>query len=413
MTRAHAYPPELADYVFGHWPHGQELGLSREAFSEVLSICFQASMTAEEGRPTRFRLLLTPRDRLPESGTPNEGVLRLTFEESRALTADELRRLSPAAPFETTLIGAHVEHEKLRIWGIAHSGPAWLAPTWGGRSLVPNWTVDPIVHVNGPGHLAVRRAGKLVGAIERGVLVDAAMDVFESDWLPEMFVHEREEIRRAHSALQASAEVPTEVEHSLVGTVGQHMLRRAIQLIRSEHHGGMILLAAPLPQALHIKYRLHDDEPARRYRSLLFRLLDRLAASTTKASVAWTDFENDRSPELEKIEHAIFEVSRLIAGLAAIDGAVVLSRSLDLIGFGAEVSPELASPARVWRALDLEGRRRELDAIESVGTRHRAAYRFVWDHPQGLAIVISHDGAVRFVANREGSVVYFEQPLSP
>jgi len=45
--------------------------------------------------------------------------------------------------------------------------------------------------------------------------------------------------------------------------------------------------------------------------------------------------------------------------------------------------------------------------------RHRAAYRFVRDNPQGLAIVLSQDGGVSFVANREGEAVFWEQSLSP
>src|SRR6185295_8847277 len=100
--------------------------------------------------------------------------------------------------FETALIGAHVEEGMLRIWGVAHSGPVWLAPAWGGRSVVPIWTYAPIVHVSGPGQLAVRCAGKLVGALERGELVDAMLDVFDSEWLPAMFAREREEVRREH-----------------------------------------------------------------------------------------------------------------------------------------------------------------------------------------------------------------------
>ena len=51
--------------------------------------------------------------------------------------------------------------------------------------------------------------------------------------------------------------------------------------------------------------------------------------------------------------------------------------------------------------------------IENVGTRHRAAYRFVNDHPGGLAIVISHDGGMTFVANRDKEVVFWEQSVSP
>lgn len=383
-------------------------------------MAFQASLTSDEARPTRFRLLLTPVDQLPEDGAPNQGVLRLRFDRSRPLTADELRGLAPSAPFETALIGAHLEDRKLRIWGIAHSGPAWLAPSSGGRSSVPNWTYDPIVHVSGPGQLAVRCAGKLLGALERGLLVDAMMDVFDSTWLPALFMRERDEVRAEHAARQGRTDAPTMVEDSLVATVGQHMIRRCIQLVRGARHGGMILMVDAAPgagpirlDALRLKYRIAQDEPSHRYRTLLFQILERVSAVTSKATVAWSDFALDASPEFERLEHAVFELSRLIANLTAIDGAVVLDKRLGLIGFGAEVSAELPAPSRVWRALDTEGRQLEVDDIEKMGTRHRAAYRFVQDHPRGLAIVVSKDGGVSFVVNRDQQVVVWEQSVSP
>jgi hypothetical protein len=317
------------------------------------------------------------------------------------------------------LIGVHAEEGKLRIWGIAHSGPAWLGPTGGGRSPVPIWTDDPIVHVTGPGQLAVRCAGKLVGALERSALVDALLDVFDSEWLPAMFAREREQIRAEHARLQAGTPSPTAVEHSLVGKVGQHMLRRAIQLIRGARHGGLILVVDTSSEAsggrfdaLRLKYRFAQDEPSHRYRTLLFAILQGVAATTSKESVGWRDFALDASLDLEKLEQAVFELSRLIANLAAIDGAVVLDKRFGLLGYGAEVSAELPSPARVWRAFDAEGRKREPDEIENVGTRHRAAYRFVQDHPQGLAIVVSHDGGVSIVANQAGEVVFWQQSVS-
>jgi hypothetical protein len=420
MLRTHAYPPDLARYVEAHWPAATPLRVPPALLDEVLCVAFQASLTSEEARPTRFRLLLTPAHELPESGVPNQGVLRLRFDHSRPFAPDELRRLCPAVPFETALIGAQVEDKRLRIWGVAHSGPAWLAPTWGGRSLVPNWSYDPIIHVSGPGQLAVRCAGHLVGAIERGVLVDAMMDVFDSEWLPAMFAREREEVRDEHAVLQARTNAPTLVEHSLVGRVGQHMLRRAIQLVRGARHGGMILVvdtgaqtSARTLDGLRLKYRLGQDEPARRYRSLLLQILESVAAAASKASVGWSDFADDESPHLEKLEQAVFEWSRVVANLTAIDGAVVLDKRFGLIGFGAEVSAELAAPSQVFRASDIEGRERTPDDIENVGTRHRAAYRFVNDHPGGLAVVISHDGGVSFVAKRQNDVVFWEQSVSP
>jgi hypothetical protein len=284
---------------------------------------------------------------------------------------------------------------------------------------VPNWTYDPIVHVTGPGHIAVRCAGKLIGALEQGMLVDALMDVFDSDWLPAMFHHEREEVQREHAAQQAHAPIPTAAAPSLVGRIGQDMLRRAIQLVLGARHGGLILVAdvpsgAPFAglNGLALKYRFDQSEPSHRYRTLLLQTLDRLAAPSTNDSVDWADFERDTSLDLEKLENAIFEMSRVIAGLAAIDGAVVLDKSFALLGFGAEVSGELSPPPRVWRALDPEGDRREVNAVEDVGTRHRAAYRFVRQHPRGLAIVISQDGGVAFVANRDGEVVSWLQSVS-
>jgi hypothetical protein len=420
VSRGHAYPPDLARYVAAHWPPGSELTISPELLEQALGAAFQASLMSEEARPTRFRLLLTPVDALPEAGVPNEGVLRLRFDRARPFNVEELRRLAPATPFETALIGAQAVAGKLQIWGIAHSGPAWLAPTWGGRSLVPNWTYDPIIHVNGPGKVAVRSAGKLVGALERGQLADATIDVFDSEWLPAMFAREREEVRVLHDALQARTASPTSVEHSLVGRVGQHMLRRAIQIVRGARHGGLVLCVDSGPNAstdglrgLRLKYRTGSDEPSRRYRTLLLRLLEGVAATSSSPSVGWADFATNASAELEALEQAVFEWSRVVANLTAIDGAVVVDKRFGLLGFGAEVSADLPTPERVFRALDTEGRKTTLDDVENLGTRHRAAYRFANDHPDGLAIVISQDGGVMFVANRERKVVFWEQSVSP
>jgi hypothetical protein len=164
---------------------------------------------------------------------------------------------------------------------------------------------------------------------------------------------------------------------------------------------------------LRLKHRFAAEEPSRRYHALLLQILDALAASSSKPSVDWADFAADPSQRLERLEQAVFEWSRVLSNLAAIDGAVVLDKRFAVLGFGAEVSAELASPRRVYRALDLEGETREPEDAENVGTRHRAAYRFVNDHPDGLACVISQDGGVSFVAKRGEAVVFWEQSVSP
>lgn len=422
MERQHAYPPDLARYIEEHWPEGQPLWPRGKLLCEALAVAYQASLTTEEARPVHFRLLLTPPSQLPAAGVPNQGVLRLRFQPTRPFTSEELRRLSPSTPFETALIGVHEENGTLRIWGIAHSGPAWLAPTWGGREVVPIWSHDPIIHVTAPGRVAVRCAGHLVGAIERGQLVNATTDVFESLWLRGLFDRERERVRELHAARQSTSVTPTFAGDQLIGRVAQQMIRRALRLIRGARHGGLVLIldaepatdsaALELP-GLRLKYRFAADEPAQRYRGLLFELLQELATRSDKASVDWEDFVADTSPRLAQLEHAIFELSRVMANLTAIDGALVLNKRFALLGYGAEVSAELPAPTEVWRALDPEAERVERNDVEDVGTRHRAAYRFVHGHPERLAIVISHDGTVSFVASREDRVVFWEQSVGP
>ena len=111
------------------------------------------------------------------------------------------------------------------------------------------------------------------------------VDVFESEWLTAMFAREREEVQREHAVVQAREPSPTAAAPSLVARVGQQMVRRAIQLVLGARHGGLILVVDVPPDAdpsalagLNLKYRFDGSEPPRRYRTLLFQVLDRLAA---------------------------------------------------------------------------------------------------------------------------------------
>jgi hypothetical protein len=162
---------------------------------------------------------------------------------------------------------------------------------------------------------------------------------------------------------------------------------------------------------LKIKYSVRDSEARRRYGSLLQQLFEALGRHGD-GTIDLERFLSAETKDVIGVEHSIFELSRLVSGLAAVDGAVVLNKRFELMGFGAEVSGELPYPEIVEQALDVEGERRSAEPANSVGTRHRAAYRFLTAHPAGLAIVISMDGMVRFVANIEGKIVYWDQFLN-
>lgn len=406
----HAYPAQLADFVVAHWPSATPLGFDRRPLTELLSSCFQASLTREEGRPVRFRLTAAPVERVTAS-LGRDDFLPLTLREPIPLTLDNLRRLSPATPFHASVICASPAGNAWSIWGVLHTGADWLAPTWGGRDH--HRALDlPQVHVVGPGRLSVYAGETLVGSLVSGMIEATTTDVFTSLWLRELFRRNRSRFVKPDDELSLA-------DDALVRVIAQHLMRRALFLIRQAGNGGLILFADPdlferpdLDGLLKLKYEFLPGEARERYRRLLRRLVRTLGERGGDGPIDLERFLHMETPEVLAVEKSIFDVSSLIAALADVDGAVVIDKRLELVGFGAEVSGELSYPDTVWQALDLEAERRAPDPANSVGTRHRAAYRFVTAHPQGLAVVISHDGIVRFVANLEGEVVYFDQFLN-
>ena len=411
----HAYPGQLADFVLAHWPAGMHLEVNRRMFAELLSSCFQASLAQEEGRPVRFRMLAaSPAELARFAG--DDSLLHIEFTEPQPLTPDVVRRLSPAAPFHASAMGVTSHDERWLIWGLSHTGPGWLGPSWDGRDDYQLRASFPTIHVLGPGRIAVYAGSELVATLERGMIEATTTDVFTSIWLGELFRDARGEV--APATREPGPPTLHGTANDLVRIVSQHMVRRAIFLIRSAGHGGLLLFAEPDLLAackvdargpLKLKYTFRPGDASRRYRTLVERLVTTLSEQHGDNPLDIARFLRSEAREVTEIERAIFEFSRLVSGLSAVDGAVVLNKRFELIGFGAEVSGELPYPETVWQALDVEAERVVDEPANTVGTRHRAAYRFVTAHPRGLAVVISHDGAVRFVARRAENVVYWDQ----
>jgi sensor domain DACNV-containing protein len=407
----HAYPAQLADFVLDHWPRHIPLSLDRRALAELLSTCFQASLAHEEGRNVRFRLVAASAAQLVSASVASD-FLCLEFSEELPFTPDSARRLSPAAPFHSSMIGVTQKGDQWAMWGIVHTGANWLAPTWGGRRKRQESLATLMVHVLGAGRIGVYAGADMVASLEYGMIEATTTDVFTSNWIGKLFRNTRVEV---------SGQGDTSRPHpDLVRVISQHMVRRAIFLIRQAGHGGLILFAEPdlldlcaasTNGPLKLKYAFRDNEARSRYRTLLQRLFNALS-SHGEGAVDLQRFLETETPDVVGVEQSIFELSRLVSGLAAVDGAVVINKRFELIGFGAEVSGELPYPDTVLQALDIEGERRAPEPANAVGTRHRAAYRFVTAHPTGLAIVISLDGIVRFVANIEGKIVFWDQFLN-
>ncbi|MEO8877754.1 MAG: putative sensor domain DACNV-containing protein, partial [Polyangiaceae bacterium] len=359
---------------------------------------------------------------LPADQGPPRGLHRLIFDKPRPFTKHELRRLSPAATYHRSLIGVRMVNDgdqaKLEIWGIVHSGPRWLQNAQGGRKTPDNLPRALVVRAAAPGRLAVACGLNTIAELRGGRLTDHALDVFESKWLKDRFISVRGELEKIHAQARAeSGQKWADLDPRFTGRLAQQMMKRIIATIRTGHHGGTVLVVPSelnreeIDRHLRLKYRFVEDGARGRYRTIILKAMQRVA-SVSSGCVTWEMFEETRSVELIALDEAISELAHLVASLANADGAVVLSKRFEVVGFGAEIIGDLPDTATVARARDLEGEVCTTESVEGVGTRHRSAYRFCQRFIDAVAIVISQDGTVRFVTQKDGRCVYWDH-VSP
>jgi hypothetical protein len=255
------------------------------------------------------------------------------------------------------------------------------------------------------------------------------VDLFESEWLPGQFSRLLEEFTERHEAArnrarELSGERWAPLEPTLPRRFAERMMKRVISVLRDARHGGTVIFI-PLENAgepsredpyIDLRYRFADGRARLCFPDLIVDILNRLAQLYGTAdheqepgAVSWEEFEATTDDEIATLDEALFETTHLIAGLAAADGAVVMSKQNELLGFGGMISVRLPDVESVARALDLEGEQVVEEETGNVGARHRSAYRLAGALPGSVAVVISQDGGVRLVCHKGGRVTYWEQ----
>jgi hypothetical protein len=183
--------------------------------------------------------------------------------------------------------------------------------------------------------------------------------------------HTLETIARAADMDDAVVPDYLDAVHSLVRELAAH------------GHGGLLVISPearpPVPSA---SYRI---VPGSSIGSLL-RLARRIKPRSSPGQLAFGQLL--RTGFLTETERVIERVG----ALTAIDGAVVLNRSLALIAFGAIL--RVGRSVMIREAIDAEDARHRIVNFGSRGTRHRAAATYAADHPGAVVFVASEDGQV-------------------
>lgn len=413
------YPADLAAHLCSSWPEGvpQPLLPPLLVLTELLSTCYQASMLTEELQPVTFRMVVLEPEQIAALDGPPRGYHRLRFAQPRPLLANTLRKLSPAVEYSHSMLGVREGAHGLEIWGIVHSGPRGTNSFYSSGRRFTALPPCLLISVKGPGAVTVSNGSRVIAKLSRGRVQSPRDEVLNAQWVHNIFNNARQETQDMYETVYGAA-APVKLDQVISQHLVQSMLRRSLQLLRKRGNGATLLVVPPelLPELLEpntylaFRYAFADEEPRRRCPTLLMRLLHRLGQIFPAGStVTWAQYAESEDLQIQLIDAAMEEFAELLANLASVDGAVVLTRRLELLGFGAEIAGNLPAVTTTEQALDIEATTTVPETTEGVGTRHRSAYRLCAQLGDVLAMVLSQDGRIQVVKRLNGRVTTWDQ----
>ncbi len=361
MRKFH-YPPDLVGQLRLSWKDWSPRELEAPELPDdpwlenLFEIAYHASFTADEQRRTRFSAVVC----LPQDSTEP-----IVFAQPREFSVHELMRLAPVAV------------ERGLSFGVGYAGPRASPEIWG---LCSEAFMQLEIRVAGPGTMEIGRNGSSLVAL-RGGNMDRAAGGGAFSVISDYVAEANAEVWSGVSFPGATWSPEFVVYPEYFLTVAGEVARRG--------HGGAILVvrdadSATLPETdiLRVKYACNDTS-----------IWDAALAAIRRFDEQVISDESARF-ETEAAEAKITRLLSRLSSLASVDGAVLITDRLRLLGFGTEVTASV-------KLSTVETHDGRVIHVDSFGTRHRSAFRFCSAYPQGLAIVCSQDGGIKCINFRE------------
>ena len=393
---------------FRSWPN-VELP-PKAVFNEIIDVCYHASMLTEEGRPTVFRIVfLDSQSRVsPRDDDELPPVTRYLLKEPVPFTQGELRRLAPVADPRRVLIAVEQSGGRLQIYGLVDIGMALWEMGRHERVMGHSSPDALIVLSTRPGELSISRGDRPVLRLRDGEIVSAAQRVLLEGPVAEFFYAASNVFIRNACHLSGIDQDPNEDDG--LSFAHQSFIESVLLYTAELQHGGTLLFVpedvthedSRLLNRLALKYVLPSTRPQNALVSAM--------ASRLKHNALAEKLQNRRSVKAEELElldvlawdqrnyeDVVRDAARFIASLTSVDGAVVLTDTLRIIGFGAEVTASFSGGDKVQIANTTEAIETKEVRFSEYGTRHRSAFRFVACMEPSVGFIMSQDGGVKAV----------------
>jgi hypothetical protein len=317
----------------------------------IVDAAFWASLRREEGFIPRISLAFL---------SPDQAKTALLFERPLPLDPGILTKIAPA-----------VERPGIHL-GVSH-GPAGLS-VWGATRSIPSLCL--VVEVSAPGLIVIKHHSREMA----GKFVNVA--VLEGDQVK--IIDERAAAIPDCPAL-LTALLGAESPGAWVSSVNQpaNVLVQLAISMRAHARGGLLLVVPASGDA----WRESIVSPIPYAVSPPYTGLAELARAS--------------SEDTSRLNRTVDAV----AGLTAVDGAVVLNNQYDVLGFGAKIVRRKghAQVEQVLVTEPIEGGQATLVHPDKLGgTRHLSAAQFVHDQRDAA------EGCIALVASQDGHFTVFE-----
>ncbi|TWT50869.1 hypothetical protein Pla22_36120 [Rubripirellula amarantea] len=415
-----AYPVDIAAALQRRW-------ISRELPSDaipshdvvvvLLDTMYQASLLREESSPVQCRVVLANEDDFEKDFSDGSSSLHvLRFNESLPYTAHNLRKLAAAAGYYRALLAVKQDSPgELNIWGMVVTGTQWVNQLEGGKQHGVPLPDRLVIQILAPGHIVAASGYTRILESDGGKLLTEGFDPFHSNWLPQRFGTIRASLLNEFDP-ETTPQSGCQICDEFVKDIAQRVVRRVLRLVRMRGHGGMLVylpdsaIETSLPDDwFRFRVRFQPDDSTLRFHRLMIQVMQRVAVLGEARGlkvVTLNDYLQMHDAELAVLDEALIEFSHLLADMMSVDGSLVLDRGFRLIGFGGEILGD-SHVSMIHRALDLEAKHTRPERSDASGTRHRSAYRLVNGLNEAIAVVVSQDGDVRFVACLNDKLTYW------
>ena len=396
----------------------------------ILDVVYHASFRTEESRRIAVRVAYLPRGITETPGKYHLMHKPMAFTNPIDFTVDEVMRLAPAldatrsmilvCPSE--LVVPDAEHA-LVIWGVYHQGSEWWRLLTGKESAAicpPNCLT---VSSFSPGNITATTIGTIIFKLRDGHLEDTVLKFTSSGPFSEgnvasYFGDAVQLLYQDVCRTLGTAKYSDEEDMDQTPAYRYFRTLENIANITAERkHGGAFIFVperhyvdnTAVKNSLMIKYRIDASDiweelvsecvAKNRFYGLSFPRSEGHTSPTEIPGASASHLQSlmDWEKKMKSAEEKIAEFASFVSSLSLVDGAVVVTKKLEVLGFGAEITMDSPGPVDVRVAKEPFGKQYTRRPVTAYGTRHRSAFRLCRNFEDCLCLVISQDGTIRAV----------------